>query len=142
MSMSELNVRAVVTGSLVDIVGSFVVGSLFFAAIGVASGATSTEELNTVYDTSVTLQLVTLGMGLTMTGAGAYVAARMTKGAERLHAFAVGVISTAISFTVVFAAPESQPFWSQAASLILTIPAAFAGGEVRRATIGRGRRPA
>jgi hypothetical protein len=139
--MSELNVRAVLIGSLVDIVGSFFVGGIVFAVIGMASGATTAEELNTVYDTSVTLQLVTLVLGLAMTGVGAYVAARMTKGTERLHAFAVGVISTAIGFTVVFAAPETQPFWSQAASLILTIPAAFAGGEVRRATIGRGRRP-
>jgi putative flippase GtrA len=65
----------------------------------------------------------------------------MTKGTERLHAFAVGVLSTVVGFTVVFAAPETQPFWSQAASLILTIPAAFAGGEIRRATMGRGRRP-
>ena len=139
--MTELNVRAVLIGSLVDIVGSFIAGGIFFAALGVASGAASAEELNAAYDASVTLQLVTLVLGLVMTGAGAYVAARMTKGAERLHAFAVGVISTAIGFTVVFAAPETQPFWSQAASLILTIPAAFAGGEVRRATTGRGRRP-
>jgi peptidoglycan/LPS O-acetylase OafA/YrhL len=139
--MTELNARAVLIGSLVDIVGSFVVGGIFFAVIGTASGATTAEELNTVYDTSMTFQLVTLVLGLAMTGVGAYVAARMTKGTERLHAFAVGVISTAIGFTVVFAAPETQPFWSQAASLILTIPAAFAGGEIRRAMLGRGRRP-
>ena len=140
--MNDLNVRAVLVGSLVDIVGSFIVGGIVFAVIGTASGATTAEQLNTVYDTSPGLQLVTLALGLAMTGVGAYVAARMTKGAERLHAFAVGVISTGIGFTVVFAAPETQPFWSQAASLILTIPAAFAGGEVRRVTVGRGRRPA
>lgn len=139
--MSELNVRAVLIGALVDIVGSFFVGGLFFAFIGIASGATSAEELNTVYDASVSLQVVTIVLGLGMTAVGAYVAARMTKGAERMHAFAVGVISTAIGFTVVFAAPDTQPFWSQAASLILTIPAAFVGGEIRRATMGPGRRP-
>ena len=139
--MTDLNVRAILVGSLVDIVGSFIVGGLFFAVLGTASGAASADELNTIYDTSVSLQVATLVLGLVMTAAGAYVAARMTKGTERLHAFAVGVVSTAVGFTIVFAAPETQPFWSQAASLILTIPAAFAGGEVRRAFAARGRRP-
>ncbi len=139
--MSDLNVRAVLIGSLVDVVGSFFAGGVFFAVLGTASAASSADELNRIYDASVPLQIVTLVLGLAMTGAGAYVAARLVRGAERLHAFAVGVVSTAVGFTVVFAAPESQPFWSQAASLILTIPAAFAGGEVRRA-LASGRRPA
>ncbi len=136
--MTGLNVRAVLIGSLVDILGSFIAGGVFFAILGAASGAASADELNGMYDTSVPFQVVTLALGLVMTGVGAYVAARMTKGTERLHAFAVGVVSTAIGFTIVFAAPETQPFWSQAASLILTIPAAFGGGEIRRATAGGG----
>ena len=139
--MSDLNTRAVVIGSLVDIVGSFILGELFYAAIGAASGATSAEELTALLDASIPLQLATLALGLVMTGTGAYVAARMASGLERPHGFAVGVISTAIGFTIVFAAPESGPFWSQASSLLLTIPAAFAGGEIRRMTGRGGRRP-
>ncbi len=139
--MTDLNVRAVVVGSLVDIVGSFIVGGVLFAVLGTASGATSAEELTRTYDASLPFQVVTLLLGLVMTGVGAYVAARMATRAERLHAFAVGVVSTATGFTIVFTAPDTQPFWSQAAALILTIPAAFVGGEVRRVTAGKGRRP-
>ncbi len=139
--MSDLKIRAVLIGSVVDTLGTFILAGLFFAALGSTTGAASAEELNRIYDGSVALQIATLSLGLVMTAAGAYVAARLATGAERLHAFAVGVVSTAMGFSVVFAAPETSPFWSQAASLILTIPAAFAGGEIRRATAGRGRRP-
>lgn len=139
--MAGLNIRAVLVGSLVDILGSFFIGALFFGILGATSNATTPEELNRIYDGSPPLQVTTMLLGLVMTATGAYVAARMAKGTERLHAFAVGVVSTTMGFTIVFAAPETAPFWSQAASLILTIPAAFAGGEIRRATVGRGRRP-
>lgn len=139
--MSDLKVRAVLIGSLCDTLGTFILAGLFFAALGSTTGAASAEELNRIYEGSVPLQIATLSLGLVTTAAGAYVAALLATGAERLHAFAVGVVSTAIGFSVVFAAPETSPFWSQAASLILTIPAAFVGGEVRRATAGRGRRP-
>lgn len=138
--MKDLNVRAVLIGSLVDILGSFILGGVFFAVLGSATGAPSAEELSRIYESSLQLQMSTVALGLTMTAIGAYVAARLTKGFERMHAFAVGVVSTAMGFSIVFAAPESSPFWSQAASLILTIPAAFVGGEVRRATAGQGRR--
>jgi uncharacterized integral membrane protein len=139
--VTELSARAVLVGSLVDILGSFIVGALFFGVLGATSGVTSAEELARIYDTSLQLQVTTLALGLAMTGVGAYVAARIAKpGLERLHAFAVGVISTTMGFTIVFAAPESAPFWSQATSLILTIPAAFIGGEIRRALAGAGRR--
>jgi hypothetical protein len=137
--MSDLDARAVVIGSIVDIVGSFLIGGVFFAVLAATNGDPSAEELDRIYGGSVPLQLLTLALGLAMTAVGAYVAARLAaKGGERLHAFAVGVVSTVLGFTVVLAAPESSPFWSQAASLILTIPAAFVGGEVRRTIAGQG----
>lgn len=137
--MSDLKPRAVLMGSLVDIAGTFVVSGLFFAAVGTASGAASADELVRIIDASAQLQLASIALGLAMTAGGAYVAARLAPAHERLHAFAVGVISTLLGFSFVFASPEASPFWAQATSLILTIPAAFVGGELRRAA-ARGRR--
>lgn len=138
--MSELNIRAVLIGSLVDIGGTFLAGSLLVAGVATAAGATTPEQLAQALDGSATLQLATLVLGLVMTALGAYAAARLAPGTERLHAFAVGVISTLIGFTSVFASPETSPFWAQAAGLMLTVPAAFAGGEIRRATVRQGRK--
>lgn len=135
--MNGLKVRPVLTGSVIDIFGSLILGGVFFAVLGSASGTASAEELSRMYDSSPQLQLATISLGLVMTAIGAYVAALLAKGSERLHAFAVGVVSTVTGFTIVFAAPETSPFWSQAASLILTIPAAFVGGEIRRTLAGR-----
>lgn len=138
--MSDINVRAVITGSLVDVVGSFVLGYLFFVAVAAAAGVSTADAVDAIYLGSVPLQGAQLALGLAMTAIGAFVGARLAGRNERVNAFAVGVISTAVGFTVVFAAPESAPFWTQAAGLILTIPAAFAGGEIARFAGGRGRR--
>jgi hypothetical protein len=138
--MTDLNVRAVLVGSLVDVGGSILVGGLVFTLIGAISGASTPEQFTALLDGSVPLQIASLALGLLFTGVGGYVAARMVRGTERVQAFGVGVVSTLIGFTVVFASPESSPFWLQAASLLFTIPAAFAGGEVRRATMRERRR--
>lgn len=140
--MTDLNVRAVLIGSLVDVGGSILVGGTIFALIGAISGASTPEQFTALLDGSMPLQLLSLVLGLLFTAIGGYVAARMVRGSERVQAFGVGAVSTVIGFTVVFASPESSPFWLQAASLILTIPAAFVGGEVRRATMREGRRVA
>ncbi|MEK6620811.1 MAG: hypothetical protein AABZ26_07560 [Chloroflexota bacterium] len=140
--MIGLDVRAVLVGSLVDISGSIVVGGAILAFAGAVMGATSPEQLSAAFDGSTGLQALSLVLGLAFVSLGAYVAARVARTAERLHAFAVGIISTTVGFAFVFAAPESSPFWYQAVSLILTIPAAFAGGEVRLLTAPRTRRGA
>jgi len=132
--VSDLKLRAVVAGLLVDTAGTLVVALLLNAVVAVVTGATTPEDLATIFAGSVELQTVQLALGIWMTLLGAYVAARMVPGAERLHAFAVGVASTGLGFLFVFSAPEAAPFWMQAAGLILTIPAAYAGGEIRRAT--------
>ena len=134
--MNELNVRAILIGSLVDTAGTIVAGFAFYAAVGVAYGAVSPDEQIAAVDASATLQLAQLALGLALTAAGAYVAAFIARGAERPNAFAVGVISTLIGFLFVFSAPDTSPFWAVAAGLILTIPAAFVGGEVRRSQVG------
>ncbi len=129
--MNELKARAVVVGAAVDIFGSQIVGLAFYAAVAAASGV-GVDGANVVVEASPALLLTTLVLGLLMTAIGASVAARMAPRAERPHAFAVGIVSTLVGFLFVFSAPDSDPFWLQATGLILTIPAAFVGGEVAR----------
>ncbi len=139
---SDLQLRAVVIGSLVDTIGTLVVGLLFDAAVGSATSVSSPDAFAALVYDSVPLQLAQLALGLALTAIGAYVAARLATKEPLLHAFAVGVISTGIGFVFVFSAPEGAPFWAEAAGLILTIPAAFLGGEIRRLTAGNGKTPA
>ena len=134
--MRDLNVRAVLTGVTIDIVGTFIVGSIFSGIVAFATGADTPESLGTVFDGSVELQVISIALGLALTLAGAYVAASMARGAERAHAFAVGVVSTVVGFTIVFADPEAAPFWAEAVNLLLTIPVAYLAGEIRRAQTG------
>jgi hypothetical protein len=138
--MTGLIPRAVIIGSLVDIAGTFFVDALYGVLIVQLTGATSQEDLATVIEGSIALQVVQLALGLSLTAIGAYVAALLAAGNERTNAFGVGVLSTLISFLFVFTAPESASFWVEAAGLLLTVPAAFLGGEIRLAVV-RMRRP-
>ena len=133
--MTGLIPRAVIIGSLIDNAGTLLVNAVFGALVAQFSGATSSEDLSTVIEGSIALQIVQLALGLSFTAIGAYVAALMAKANERTNAFAVGVLSTLIGFLFVFTAPEMAPFWTEAAGLLLTIPAAFLGGEVRLAIV-------
>jgi hypothetical protein len=125
----------VIIGSLVDNAGTLFVNALFGALVAQFSGATSAEDLTLVIEGSLALQIAQLALGLSFTAIGAYVAAMMSKGSEHTNAFAVGVLSTAIGFLFVFTTPEMAPFWAEAAGLLLTIPAAFLGGEARLAVL-------
>ena len=104
--MIGLDVRAVLVGSLVDISGSIVVGGAILAFAGAVMGATSPEQLSAAFDGSTGLQALSLVLGLAFVSLGAYVAARVARTAERLHAFAVGIISTTVGFAVVFVVPK------------------------------------
>ncbi len=133
---TDLDLRAIVIGSLVDTIGTLIAGLIFDAAVSTSSGVSDPNALAAMVYSSVPLQLGQLAFGLALTAIGAYVAATIAKKEPRLQAFAVGVVSTAIGFVFVFSAPEGAPFWAEAAGLLLTIPAAFAGGEVRRLVAG------
>ena len=137
--MTGIDTRAVLFGALVDNLGTFIVGPLFGLAVAQVSGAQSDEDLRLVIEGSAALLLVQMALGLAMTGLGAYTAATLAKGNERANAFAVGVVAVFVSFTLTFLAPESAPFWVEAAGLLLLIPVAFLGGEARLAVARMGR---
>jgi hypothetical protein len=139
--MSDLRPRAIVIGSLTDVLGTMLIGSTIVIAIAaIVTGADSAERLNEALAVSTPLQVLSLALGLTFTAVGGYVAARLAPGAERAQAFAVGVVSTTVGFLFALSGSGAYPFWLEASGLILTIPAAFAGGEIRRLTVGERRR--
>jgi cytochrome bd-type quinol oxidase subunit 2 len=138
--ITDLDARAIVTGALVDNLGTLIAGLIFDALVSGTSGTTDTNALSAMVYASVSLQLVQLAFGLAFTAIGAYVAATVARKEPRLQAFAVGVVSTAIGFIFVFSAPEGAPFWSEAAGLLLTIPAAFLGGEIRQLIAPKGKK--
>lgn len=136
---TDLDLRAIVIGSLVDNIGTLITGLIFDAAVSATSSISDPNELAAMVYSSMPLQLAQLAFGLALTAIGAYVAATVAKKEPRLQAFAVGVVSTAIGFVFVFSAPEGAPFWAEAAGLLLTIPAAFLGGEVRHLVASGGK---
>ncbi len=125
---ARLNVRAILIGFLVDLVGT----SLFGLLLSGALAAAGQNEQQLAQDAGYLLG--TLGLGLSSTALGSYVAARLARAAELNHAFVVGVLSTVSGFASVFGAPAVVPFWYEAAGLLLTLPAAIAGGSLRLAT--------
>ena len=140
--MSEIDGRtltAAFVGEIVDFVGSQIVGYLFGLAVLASSGGTTPDDLKVIVDGSLPLQLAYVFLASLLTLVGAFTAGSLAKGKERTAAFLVGVLSTVFNFIAVFTAPESLPFWAEAAELLLTIPAAFLGGEARLA-IARMRR--
>ncbi len=138
--MSGFVGRAILLGVVIDNIGTLIVTGLYDALVAQLSGATSNEDLTLILEGSIPLQTVQLALGLSFTAIGAYVAAQIAKGNERANAFAVGLFSTLIGFLFVFASPESAPFWAEAVGLLLTIPAAFLGGEIRLLVVRMGRR--
>ena len=89
--MTGLIPRAVIIGSLIDNAGTLLVNAVFGALVAQFSGATSSEDLSTVIEGSIALQIVQLALGLSFTAIGAYVAALMAKANERTNAFAVEI---------------------------------------------------
>jgi hypothetical protein len=138
MGLTNRTALAAAIGFGVDYFGTFLAAALFRSAVASSAGATSAEDFVTIVEGSLELQVALLVLGLSLTVIGAFVAAWIATGNERAAAFAVGIMSTLIAFVELFAAPESGPFWAVAVGLLLTIPAAFVGGEARRAMVRMG----
>ena len=121
-----INVGAVIAGFIVDFFGTQV-GIL---ALGYALGLDPAdgEAFQRALTEPVAAQAATLLLGLAFVFLGGLVAARIAGAAELRHAFWVGLLSTGTSFAFLAAAAEMPPIWYALAGLVLTIPAAVAGG--------------
>lgn len=125
-----LNVRAIVTGAVVDISGTFNT-EILIGLLGTAmwwSGGWSPE-------TTLVFYSINLARGLGFTALGGYFSAR-TAGHDPLkHALVSGLISLLVSIGLGAASSGQAPFWYVTVGILLTLPAALLGGLIRAATV-------
>ena len=131
--MSSISIKAIALGSLIDIAGTLLVAGVYtFAyAIFLASQNIPPEEMQQRALSDPAYYVITLTMGLVLMAVGAYVAARIARAREILHAFLVGAVAIAFSLPFVSSADTSTyPAWYLPVSFGLTLPAAVLGGYI------------
>jgi len=137
-----ISLKGIIIGSLVDVIGSLVVGmvigAIWSANYVSSSGAHPTSaELQQYLMNSPYFILTSLLTGLALTAIGGYVAAVIARASELFNAGAVGalgLIFVAIS-ELISRATAPSPNWYLAAALVLTLPAALLGGFLRGKTV-------
>lgn len=132
MSRNDWKIRAVLLGSLVNIGGSMVIGMLFLgiAMVSLAAAGAPRGDLSDRMMRSVGGLLVLTAIGTAFTVLGGYIAARISKTRQMLHALATGIPYLLIGFMM---GRGSTPLWSDALSYALLFPAAALGGHWARA---------
>jgi len=131
--MSSISIKAIAIGSLIDIGGSMLTGGVytFVYAILLASENVPPEEMQRRVLADPAYYIITLIMGLAFMVLGGYVAARIARAREIMHAFWVGVVAIGISLLFLSGADTSMyPAWYLPVSFGLTVPAAVLGGYV------------
>lgn len=100
----------------------------------VGSDGAAQAEIASRLNASLGLQLSMLVVGLSFTGIGGYVAARLAKQQQLRNAAYVGCLSLATSAGLsLLAEPSSSvtPLWLDALGYVLVVPAALLGGWFR-----------
>lgn len=146
------SIKAIILGWSVDIIGqSIIMGIVIPLAAGIAfwlylpATGTSPEqskELAERWSGSIGFQIMDIVGSLLPPLLGGYVAARVAKTSELLHAFVVGLLSvlTAISFALMIPLlgwTELKWVWSDLIYWFLFIPSALLGGYLRTAAMKR-----
>jgi hypothetical protein len=124
----KLKIKAIVIGSVIDIVGSLVFGAIFSIVMGVLHAMNGKDISSFERDFYSNVPAMTFGLiiGLLFTVLGGYCSARIAKENEKINAASVGVVG----FITCLPFIGSLPLWYNAASLILVIPAAYLGGMI------------
>ncbi len=128
--LKNVNIKAVLLGSLVDIGGTLVSGTIYLLALYIAilvrqAGMEGADELSIEQITEGTgFQLTALVIGLGYTMLGGFVAASVAKGEKMLQAGVMGGIS--LLFSLFFL--EAAHIWFDITGLLLTLPLALLGG--------------
>lgn len=135
-----MKVKAIIVGLLVDVVGSVVVGmvlGVLAAIIAISKGGASPETLAALRANVLVKALGLVGTTF-FTALGGYVAARLSKPNGVKNAVAVGILSLAITIVLAAVMPGVTPKWKLIVGLLVTVPAAFIGGQI---ATGRAQHP-
>lgn len=139
--MSSTSIKAIAIGTLIDIGGTMLVAGVytFVYAILLASQGVAPEEMERRVLADPAYYVITLTMGLAFMALGGYVAGRIARAREIMHAAWVGLIAIGISLVFVSSSDTSMyPAWYLAVSFGLTLPAALLGGYfAHRRAMGR-----
>ncbi len=122
--------RAVWTGTVVDIGGSLVMTTIvgLCAITGMMTRGDSAETIVVELPGSFALVLCAAAGGLLMSLAGGYVAATMAGRAQLCHAIWTGIVSCLLNLAMVAIIGDSGPTWLIAVTMGLIVPCATLGG--------------
>ena len=127
--MNEIRPRAVSTGFLLDIFGTW---CTTLAIVALTPGlAALHDDQQAVFLASDTRAQVA---GALWTVVAGFYAAFRSPDHELANAFALGILSTLFGFLAAFSGPTGVPFEYEALGIAITIPLAVAGGWLRAVT--------
>ncbi len=127
--------KAVLFGIVADIGATFIAMMLITNFIGMQLGSENLSQAELMQLIEEALQqppylLVGGILGLLATALGGYVAARAAEVAPLLNAACVGLFDVVLGLFLI----GSSPLWFSVIGLLLTLPAAIAGGVLFRRT--------
>ncbi len=134
IDIKKLNAKAIITGFMVDIIGTLIAGAVIgiVAIILMASSGESAEQIASDLLASKAFQNLSLFIGFSCTFLGGYVAARIAGRDELTNAFAAGVLSTLFSVIITLFAETAG--LSDYAIILFVIPFAVLGGYLKKIT--------
>ena len=128
--MKGIRIKAVLAGVATDILGSILVGvveGLILVVIASRAGDTSRQHLLELKSSWVSEFSGFLGTTFS-TGLGGYASVRVSKLDNLYNPFIVGMIALLAGIAVSFYGNDLIPKWKQALGIVITLPAALAGG--------------
>jgi hypothetical protein len=131
-----VNLKAVAVGFLVDLVGGTVAGTaagLIFSSVLRARGVPA-DQVKLYYE-AIAFKVCGFAFSLSFSVLGGFVAARIAKRRELVHAGATGLVRIAVSLLLGLAISGDAtrlPIWHWVLIYVKVLPAAVLGGHLAR----------